>query len=285
MASSVRGGTDADPACGGASGAALVRFRPCIDLHGGKVKQIVGGTLSDVRPEATVTNFESTRPPSFYADLYWRDGLEGGHVIMLGPGNEAAAREALGVHPGWLQAGGGITPANAADWLDAGAAKVIVTSFLFEQNEFSPERLEQIRRAVGRERLVVDLSCRRDGDTYRVACNRWQTLTRLELGPETLARIAEACSELLVHGVDVEGRQSGIEEDLIERLAAWSPLPTTYAGGVRSMADVLRVRELGRNRLDVTVGSALDLFGGRGVAYAELVEFDRRERALERDRQ
>ena len=255
-----------------------MRFRPCIDLHGGKVKQIVGGTLSDAEPVATVTHFESAQPPSYYADLYWRDGLEGGHVIMLGPGNEAGARDALGVHPGGLQVGGGITPANAISWLDAGAAKVIVTSFLFAAGDFSLARLAQIRQVVGRERLVVDLSCRRRDDEYVVACNRWQTLTRLVLGPQALAQLAGDCSELLIHAVDVEGRQGGVDSSLIERLAAWTPLPTTYAGGVRSLADVHLVRELGRNRLDVTVGSALDLFGGSGVAYRELVELDRRER-------
>lgn len=256
-----------------------MRFRPCIDLHGGKVKQIVGGTLSDAEPVATVTNFESAQPPSFYADLYWRDGLEGGHVIMLGPGNEAGAREALGAHPGSLQAGGGITPANATAWLDAGAAKVIVTSYLFEDGDFAAARLAQIRQAVGRERLVVDLSCRRRGDDYVVACNRWQTLTRLVLGQAVLAQLAADCSELLIHAVDVEGRQGGVDSLLIERLAAWAPLPTTYAGGVRSLADVHLVRDLGRNRLDVTVGSALDLFGGSGIAYQELVALDRRERS------
>jgi phosphoribosylformimino-5-aminoimidazole carboxamide ribotide isomerase len=255
-----------------------VRFRPCIDLHGGRVKQIVGGTLSETAPGTTVTNFVSAEPPAFYADLYWRDGLEGGHVIMLGPGNEAGAREALGVHPGWLQVGGGITPANAAQWLDAGAAKVILTSYLFEDGDFSFERLAQMCQAVGRERLVVDLSCRRQGERYVVACNRWQTLTRLALGAEILGRLAGDCSEVLIHAVDVEGRQAGIDGELITQLAAWTPLPTTYAGGVRSMADVERVRELGQGRLDVTVGSALDLFGGRGIAYRDLVEFDRRER-------
>jgi phosphoribosylformimino-5-aminoimidazole carboxamide ribotide isomerase len=255
-----------------------VRFRPCIDLHGGKVKQIVGGTLSDTEPVATVTNFESLQPPSFYADLYWRDGLEGGHVIMLGPGNDAGARDALGAHPGSLQVGGGITPANAQQWLAAGAAKVIVTSYLFEDEDFSFGRLAQMRRAVGCERLVVDLSCRRRGDEYVVACNRWQTLTRLVLGPQILAQLATHCSELLIHAVDVEGRQGGVDSRLIECLAAWTPLPTTYAGGVRCMADVFLVRELGRNRLDVTVGSALDLFGGRGITYRDLVELDRQER-------
>ena len=255
-----------------------MRFRPCIDLHGGKVKQIVGGTLSDAQPGATLTNFESAKPPSYYADLYWRDGLEGGHVIMLGPGNDDGARDALGIHPGSLQVGGGMTPRNAAAWLDAGAAKLIVTSYLFVDNDFSFERLAEMGRAVGRDRLVVDLSCRRRGDDYVVACNRWQTLTHLVLGPAILGRLADACSELLVHAVDVEGRQAGVDEALIGRLASWTALPTTYAGGVRSLDDVLLVGRLGQGRLDVTVGSALDLFGGRGIAYRDLVELDRRAR-------
>lgn len=261
-----------------------MRFRPCIDLHGGKVKQIVGGTLSDAVPAATVTNFESALSPADYARLYWDDGLEGGHVIMLGPGNEAAAREALGVHPGSLQVGGGISPRNAADWLASGAAKVIVTSYLFENGLFSHARLGEMRAAVGRDRLVVDLSCRRRGDAYVVACNRWQTLTQLVLTREVLADLAGSCSEFLIHAVDVEGRQNGIEELLVERLGEWTPLPTVYAGGVRSMADVALVRRLGRNRLDVTVGSALDLFGGRGIAYADMVALDRADRGTDRSR-
>ncbi len=248
-----------------------MRFRPCIDLHEGRVKQIVGGSLREGR--APRTNFDAGRPPAYYADLYRRDGLPGGHVIMLGPGNEAAAAEALAAFPGGLQVGGGIDPANAAAWLDRGAAAVIATSFVFHGGSFRPEALRELSAAVGRERLVLDLSCAplEDG-RYVVAADRWQRLTDFEITGEGLEGLAAYCSEFLVHATQVEGLQEGVDERLIALLAEVSPLPTTYAGGVRSLADVDRIAELGGGRLDFTVGSALDLFGGSGVRYAELVE-------------
>ena len=248
-----------------------MRFRPCIDLHEGKVKQIVGSTLDSVHPGSAEVNFESGRSAAFYADLYWRHGLSGGHVILLGPGNQAAARQALGRHPGLLQVGGGITPENASGWLDAGASHVIVTSFLFEDGRFSFERLRRLRDTVGREHLVVDLSCRRRGERYVVACDRWQTLTQLELGADVLAELAEYCEEFLIHAVDVEGRQRGVEELLIEQLGVWVDIPTTYAGGIRAEADIETIERLGASKLDFTVGSALDIFGGHGLSFAELV--------------
>lgn len=254
-----------------------MRFRPCIDLHDGKVKQIVGGTLRDVPGggSAPATNFVAELPPAHYADLYWRDGLEGGHVIMLGPGNEAAATEALSAHPGLLQVGGGISPLNAHDWLAKGAAKVIVTSYIFDSDGLSFQRLRELSRAVPPERLVLDLSCRRVQNLYHVAYNRWQSVCPSPLGPDTFRQLAEFCSEFLVHAVDVEGLQRGIDPVLAELLALDCPLPVTYAGGARSMEDVLLLERLGQGRVDVTVGSALDLFGGTGIAYRELVEFDR----------
>lgn len=256
-----------------------MRFRPCIDLHLGKVKQIVGATLSDADDRAAVTHFVSNRPPSYYADLYHRDGLEGGHVIMLGPGNEAAAEDALAVHPGTLQVGGGMTPANAREWLRRGAAKIIVTSYLFQDGRFHRERLREMADCVGASALVVDLSCRRREEAYVVACNRWQTLTELTLSAEVLEELTQHCSEFLVHAVDVEGLCGGVDAALIEGLAAWSPVAVTYAGGIRSLEDVETVSRLGRGRVDFTVGSALDIFGGKGVAYRDLVERDRRERS------
>ena len=254
-----------------------MRFRPCIDLHEGRVKQIVGGSLRD--GQAPRTNFDAGRPPAYYADLYRRDGLQGGHVIMLGPGNEAAAAEALAAFPGGLQVGGGIDPGNAASWLDRGAAAVIATSYVFRGGSFRPEALRELSAAVGRERLVLDLSCAplEDG-RYVVAADRWQRLTDFEITRGGLEGLAEHCSEYLVQlggATQVEGRQQGVDERLVALLAEVSPLPTTYAGGVRSLADVERIAELGGGRLDFTVGSALDLFGGSGVRYADLVERER----------
>ncbi len=254
-----------------------MRFRPCIDLHDGRVKQIVGGSLRD-QGDGPVTNFVAEQPPEYFADLYWRDGLAGGHVILLGPGNTAAARAALARHPGNLQVGGGITAANAAEWLDAGAGQVIVTSHVFVDGELSADRLRALVAAVGRERLVLDLSCRARGGDYYVVCDRWQTFTTLRVTPATLAELARHCAEFLVHGVDVEGKQAGIEEPLVELLGEAAPIPATYAGGIATPADVDRIARLGKNRLDFTVGSALDLFGGSGLRYRDMVELDRRNR-------
>lgn len=253
-----------------------MKFRPCIDLHGGRVKQIVGATLSEAR-ESLQTNFASDLPASHYAALYRRDRLTGGHVIMLGPGNEEAAASALAAFPGGLQLGGGITAANAGSWLDRGAAAVIVTSYVFRDGRIYEDRLRELMAGVGRERLVLDLSCRRRGEDYFVVTDRWQRFTEVSISPESLTYFAKFCSELLVHGVDVEGRCAGIDEELVARLGAWAPLPTTYAGGVRLLSDLHRIKELGRGRLDATIGSALDIFGGTGVTYAEAVAFNRAE--------
>jgi phosphoribosylformimino-5-aminoimidazole carboxamide ribotide isomerase len=254
-----------------------LRFRPCIDLHQGKVKQIVGSSLCDDANAGLLTNFASDRPAAYFADMYQRDGLVGGHVIKLGPGNETAAESALRAYPGGLQLGGGVTPDNAAAWLSKAAAKVIVTSYVFDQGRLSPARLRQLVEAVGRERLVLDLSCRRRGSDYVVAIDRWRTLTDEILCPRFFAELARSCSEFLVHAVDVEGKREGVDAELVRALADWSPAPTTYAGGVRSLDDMLRVEELGRGRVDVTVGSALDIFGG-SLPYRDLVEFDRQRR-------
>ncbi len=242
-----------------------MRFRPCIDLHQGRVKQIVGGSLRDGQDDRTGSareNFVSTESPAWYARKYHDDGLAGGHVIQLGTGNESAAREALSACPGFLQLGGGVNPSNAREWLDAGAAAVIVTSWLFADEEYSVERLSQLAAVVPRERLVVDLSCRKVGGEYRVACRRWQKLTALTLNRETFLRLGDACGEFLIHAVDVEGMRQGIDRELVERLAEWCPFPVTYAGGIRSLEDVEAIRTLGGGKLDFTVGSALDLFGG-----------------------
>ncbi len=247
-----------------------MKFRPCIDLHNGKVKQIVGGTLVDGQePE---TNFVSEQSPAWFAELYKSDGLTGGHVIKLGSGNDAAAREALGVWPGGLQVGGGITADNAAEWLEADAAQVIVTSYIFQKGRIDEQRLGRLVSATGRERLVLDLSCRKKDGQYFVVSDRWQTFTDTVVDAESLAELSANCCEFLVHGVDVEGQQQGMDEELIELLAKHSPIPCVYAGGVRSFEDLERLNRAGSGKIDVTVGSALDLFGGT-LPYKDVVNF------------
>ena len=253
------------------------RFRPCIDLHEGRVKQIVGGTL-DSATEALRTNFVADESAAHFAALYGRDGLAGGHVIKLGPGNDEAARGALAAYPGGLQIGGGIGAENAADWLAAGASHVIATSFLFDgEGRFLPEKLAALVAATGPERLVIDLSCRADGEGgWVVAMNRWRTRTDLPVTAVTLDALADSCAEFLVHAADVEGKCGGIDEALVALLGAWGRKPVTYAGGARSLDDLRRVDELSGGRVDLTIGSALDIFGGSLVKYADCVEFNRR---------
>ena len=251
-------------------------FRPCIDLHEGKVKQIVGGTLnSDSRNLRT--NFVSDRSAAWYARLYQQDGLKGGHVIMLGPGNEGEAHGALGAYPGGMQIGGGVNLENAMTWLRAGASHVIVTSWVFREGKVDWERLAALEKRVGRQRLVLDLSCRRRGGEYFVVTDRWQKWTELKIDSGNLKELAAYCAEFLVHAVDVEGLCRGIDDTLVRKLAECSPIPVTYAGGANSLVDLRKVEELGRGRIDLTIGSALDIFGGTGVRYAEVVAFNRRE--------
>ena len=281
-------------------------FRPCIDLHEGKVKQIVGGTLGDSRPR---TNFVSDRSAAWFAELYRRDGLTGGHVIMLDPGNEAEAHAALAAFPGGLQIGGGVNAKNARGWLDAGASHVIVTSWVFREGRVDWERLGELVKTAGKNRLVLDLSCRKkakcresrvesrketesldprplgaakrsgDGSTfdYVVVTDRWQKFTETAITPETLRKLAGSCAEFLVHAVDVEGLCRGIDRELVEKLGQWTPVPTTYAGGANSLADLEEVTRLGRGKIDLTIGSALDIFGGTGVKYDDVVKFNRRQ--------
>lgn len=253
----------------------MTLFRPCIDLHDGKVKQIVGGTLTD-DGAGPRTNFVASEGPAHFAAMYRRDGLAGGHVIKLGKGNDDAAREALAAWPGGLHLGGGIDATNAKAWLDAGAGAVIVTSWLFPDARFSPERLAALVAAVGRERLVIDLSCRRRAGGWMVAIDRWQKVTGFAVDEANLARLAGSCCEFLIHAADVEGLCSGIDEELAERLGRWSPIPMTYAGGARAMADLELVERRSGGTVDVTIGSALDIFGGSGVAYADCVAWNRK---------
>ncbi len=253
----------------------MTKFRPCIDLHQGKVKQIVGGTLRD-DGVGLRENFVSERSAREFAELYREDTLVGGHVIQLGGGNRAAAREALAAWPGGLQVGGGIQQENASEWLEAGASHVIVTSWLFdEQGHFDEGKLDALVQEVGKDRIVLDLSCRRSESGWIVAMNRWQTLTDLEVTSNVLEMLASSCAEYLIHAADVEGLCNGVDVDLIQHLAQWGGIPMTYAGGVGSMEDVSTVEKASEGKLDLTVGSALDLFGGSGVSYATLKDWNR----------
>ena len=255
-------------------------FRPCIDLHEGKVKQIVGGTLG--ASEELRTNFVSDRSSVYYAELYKRDGLTGGHIIMLGPGNEEAARAALKTFPGGMHIGGGINAGNAASYLNDGASHVIVTSWVFQGGKVDWDRLRELMQVIGKERLVLDLSCRRRGNEYFVVTDRWQKFTDLTISQKTLEKLAAYCAEFLVHAVDVEGLCRGIDRELVSNLGQWSPLPTTYAGGANSLADLEEVTRLGNGKIDLTIGSALDIFGGTGVRYEDVVAFNRKQRAKSR---
>ena len=146
----------------------MTKFRPCIDLHNGKVKQIVGGTLTD-SGEGLKENFVSDKQADAFAEMYAADGLTGGHVIQLGAGNQKAAESALRAYPGGLQLGGGVSLENADHWLSCGASHVVVTSWLFDPDgHFLWERLKGLADEVGKERLVVDLG--RFGGGFCKAC-------------------------------------------------------------------------------------------------------------------
>ncbi len=245
-----------------------MHFRPCIDIHNGKVKQIVGGTLQDAGDEAR-ENFVAEQDAAYFARLYRERSLRGGHVIMLNsrtsPMYEATRQQALlalAAFPGGLQIGGGVDPDNASFFLDAGASHVIVTSYVFREGQISHENLERMVRAVGRERLVLDVSCRKKNGIYYVVTDRWQRFTDVPVTPLLLEQLGESCAEFLVHAVDVEGKAAGVDMDLAAMLGEVRCRPVTYAGGVGSLEDIEVLRRCSGGRLDLTIGSALDLFGG-----------------------
>jgi phosphoribosylformimino-5-aminoimidazole carboxamide ribotide isomerase len=248
-----------------------MKFRPCIDLHGGKVKQIVGESLQDDSAKVK-ENFVSDHGAAYYANLFQRDGLTGGHVIMLGGGNEQEAANALRAYPGGLQIGGGITAENASSYLELGATHVIVTSYIFRDGKLNTEHLDRIVSEVGKDRLVIDLSCKAQNDKWLVVTNQWRVFSNFELDAQNIAYLEGYCDEFLVHAVDVEGKQSGIQKDLAQSLAKWVNIPTTYAGGARSFGDLDEFRKLTSGKLDITIGSALDIFGGK-LSYEEVIRY------------
>ena len=242
-------------------------FRPCIDIHNGKVKQIVGGSLTDDGKE-TRENFVSDKDAAYYAGIYREEGLKGGHIAMLNAyGTDEyeltrkEAFKALAAYPGGLQIGGGINADNARSFIDAGASHVIVTSYVFKDGRIDLEALDKLERAVGSSRIVLDLSCRKKDGDYYIVTDRWQKYTKHKLEPSLFEELSGSCDEFLVHAVDVEGKRSGIDENVISILAG-IPYTITYAGGVSTLDDIKMIRRVGEGHIDVTVGSALSLFGG-----------------------
>ncbi len=255
-----------------------MEFRPCIDIHNGKVKQIVGSSLKDEGNRAK-ENFVSEKDSGFYAGLYRENGLKGGHIILLNKaGSEyyeatkAAAFEALKAYPGGMQVGGGIHDGNAGEFLEAGASHVIVTSYLFDGDVLSRDKMQKLKKAVGREHVVFDLSCRKTENGYQIMTDRWQTATAEYVTVELLKELEAYCDEFLIHAVDVEGKSEGIEEELVAMLGTYEGNAVTYAGGIHSMEDLVLLKELGNDRIHVTIGSALDLFGGY-LSFDDIVKF------------
>lgn len=245
-----------------------MEYRPCIDIHNGKVKQIVGSSLEDEGDQAQ-ENFVSKRDADFFAEFYAKDGLKGGHVIMLNkqdsPYYEATKQQALlalRTYPGGMQIGGGINADNAKEFLEAGATHVIVTSYVFSDGRINYENLHKLVDAVGKEHIVLDISCRKLDDDYYIVTDRWQNFTKERISPELLDELSQYCDEFLIHAADVEGKCQGIEEELVQLLGAWGKIPMTYAGGISDYQDIEDIKELGQGKLNITIGSALDLFGG-----------------------
>lgn len=255
-----------------------MEFRPCIDIHNGKVKQLVGGSVQDQGDQAS-ENYVSQEDASWYAGYFSEKNLKNGHVILLNkkdsPFYEQTRQQALAAlraYPGGLQVGGGINADNAREYLEAGASHVIVTSYVFQNGTISFENLYRLVETVGRKKLVLDLSCRKKDGRYYIVTDRWQKYTQVALSEDILTMLASFCDEFLIHGVDVEGKRSGIEEELIDLLGRWNQIPITYAGGIRSFEDIEKIRQAGNNRIHITVGSALDLYGGN-LSFEETVRF------------
>ena len=257
-----------------------MRFRPCIDIHNGQVKQIVGGSLKDAGDQAQ-ENFVATQDAAFFAKLYQKAGLRGGHIILLNPpsseyyeATKSQALQALRAYPSGMQIGGGINADNAMEYLNAGASHVIVTSYVFKDGKISYENLEKMVKSIGKEHLVLDLSCRKKDGDYYVVTDRWQKFTDMKLDLDALRELGSYCDEFLIHAVDVEGKAKGIETELVQLLAEYGEIPMTYAGGVGSFKDLDALRQYGKNYLDVTIGSALDLFGGT-MEYEKVLAYMR----------
>lgn len=255
-----------------------MEFRPCIDIHNGRVKQIVGSSLKD-EGNVAKDNFVSEKPADYYANLYKNDGLKGGHIILLNAvdseyyeATKAEAVKALKAYPFGMQVGGGITDKNAGAFIDAGASHVIVTSFVFKDGKIDYKNLISLTEAVGKEHIVLDLSCRKRDGAYYVVTDRWQKFTDEKVDDALLDKLSLYCDEYLIHAVDVEGKQSGIEEDVVKLIGSWGKIPVTYAGGIKGKDDIEKIREYGNGKVNFTIGSALDIFGGK-LKYEDIKNY------------
>lgn len=245
-----------------------MKFRPCIDLHDGKVKQIVGETLTD---NQTIENFISKNGAEFFAKIYKEAKLTGGHIVMLGPGNRDEAIKALHAFPGGMQIGGGLNDENYKEYLDEGASHIIVTSFIFSDKEIDLEKVKRISNSAGSKKLVIDLSCKLKNNNYYVVSNKWKDFTNFKITKDSLGMLSKYCDEFLIHAADVEGKKNGADLRLIELLSEITDIPVTYAGGIQNLDDVKEVSKSGNNKIDLTIGSALDLFGGN-IKIQELLK-------------
>lgn len=244
-----------------------MKFRPCIDIHNGHVVQIVGSSLRDENNSAQ-NNFVSEKDSAYYANLYKEHGLSGGHIIILNgkdseyyEATKAEAVKALQTYKGGMQIGGGITDKNAEEYILAGASHIIVTSYVFSDGKICYNNLNRLNSAVGREHICLDVSCRMRNGKYYVVTDRWQKFTDVVLDENLIVSLSEYCDELLVHAVDVEGRKAGINATIAGILEK-SPIPVTYAGGISSLDDIAKIRSIGNNKIDFTIGTALNIFGG-----------------------
>ena len=253
-----------------------MKFRPCIDIHDGKVKQIVGGSLGDMT--GADENFVSEYDAAFYGRLYKNCNLKGGHIILLNKSGTPEyledmreAANAIQEFPKGFMIGGGITAENAPDYITMGASHVIVTSYVFSDGKIDYDKLDELLESVGKEHIVLDLSARKKEDGYYIVTDRWQKFTDTKLTVDTMNVLSKYADEFLIHAVDMEGKKAGVDEELIKMLGEFSAIPVTYAGGVSSMEDLELIRELGKGRVDVTVGSALSIFGGT-MDWKEVLE-------------
>lgn len=254
-----------------------MKFRPCIDIHNGKVKQVVGSSIKDAGDSAK-ENFVSEKNADYYGDLYKKHGLTGGHIILLNAvtskyynDTKEQAMLALKSFNGGMELGGGVRPDNAREFLEAGASHVIVTSYVFSNGVLNYDNLKEICKVTGKEKLVLDLSCRKKDGKYFIVTDRWQNFTKEEVDISTLQKLSEYCDEFLIHAVDVEGKNNGVETELVNIIGKWDKSPITYAGGIRTMEDIEKLRQASNNNMDFTVGSALDIFGGH-LSFEKLAE-------------